>query len=153
MGTNFMCFKAKASTPMVVHAAWRAASTCCEDICSSLLLHQTAQTGVSSIVPRYVRFNLRGVPIAKQGKGLHHLFFYEWLPHVFGHFSVYWTGHFSVFWTSPSKLSDGTKMSWSLGGSCQFTLPEELGLLFWTDFWLRFILGWHLEHHKISHRN
>ncbi len=34
------------------------------------------------------RFNLWSVSIAKQGKGLHHLFFCEWLSCVFGHFSV-----------------------------------------------------------------
>jgi hypothetical protein len=45
--------KPRQALPMVAHAARRAASTWCEDICSSLLLRQTMQTDVSSIVPGY----------------------------------------------------------------------------------------------------
>jgi hypothetical protein len=40
---------------MVAYAAWKAASTWCEDFLSSLFLCQTAQTGVSTIVLGYAQ--------------------------------------------------------------------------------------------------
>jgi hypothetical protein len=101
--------KPRQARPMVALAAWRATCTWCEDMCSSLSLCQTGQTGVSSIMPDMSRFNLQSMPIAKQGKGLHHLLSPRMTALCF--WSIFCISNVTAKLSANSKLSHGTKTS------------------------------------------
>ncbi len=93
---------------MVAHAAWRAASIWCEDISSILFLCQTAQTGVSSIVPGYVQIQFTCAH-CKIGQWVASSVL-PWMT-VSCFWSFFCFLNVTTMLSASSKLSDGAKMS------------------------------------------